>query len=142
MEPFTSAAPAIPYEKLLSGLQQYCFNDQMVRALQREPGFRQLQCRLHQICFVQNFAQREDNQTLLIVQFFRAFEYQPIRVKAMLDNRLEMPKVRVRHIEIDENSEAGILEWIDVQAKKCNQITRTDLQHYCQVKYSISINQG
>jgi hypothetical protein len=69
---------------------------------------------------VQNFAQREDNQTLSIMQLSRAFGYQPTRVKATLDNGLEAPKVRGRHMAVDENSEAENLEWIDAQSKKCN----------------------
>jgi hypothetical protein len=36
IEPSTLAAPAILYEKLLPSLQQYYFNEQMVRPLQRE----------------------------------------------------------------------------------------------------------
>jgi hypothetical protein len=43
---------------------------------------------------------------------------------------------------IDENSEIENSEWIDAQTKKCSPITRTDLRHYCEVKYSISISQG
>jgi hypothetical protein len=62
---------------------------------------------------VQNFAQRESNQKLSIMQFSRAFGYQPIRVKAPLNNRFEARKVRGRHMAIDENSEIEILEWID-----------------------------
>jgi hypothetical protein len=81
MEPSTLVVPAIPHEKLLPSLQQYCFNERMVRALQRESGFGQLQYRSHQICFVQNFAQREGNQTLSIMQFSIAFEHQPTCVK-------------------------------------------------------------
>jgi hypothetical protein len=42
----------------------------------------------------------------------------------------------------DENSEAEILEWTDAQAEKCNPITYTDIRHYCEVKYSISISRG
>jgi hypothetical protein len=114
----------------------------MVGALQREPGFGQLQYRSHQICFVQNFAQREGNQTLSIMQVSSAFGYQPIRVKAALNNRLEEPKVRDRHMAIDKNSEVEILEWINIQIEKCNPVTHTDLRHYCEVKYSTSISRG
>jgi hypothetical protein len=81
IEPSTSAAPAIPNEKLIPSLQQYCFNKRMVQALQRELGFGQLQYRSHQICFVQNFAQREGNQKLSIMQLSRAFGCQPTRIK-------------------------------------------------------------
>jgi hypothetical protein len=59
---------------------------------------------------VQNFAQREGNQALSIMQLSRAFGCQPIRVRATLDNGLEAPKVRDRHMAVDENSEAEILE--------------------------------
>jgi hypothetical protein len=142
MEPSTPAAPAILHEKLLPSLQQYCFNERMVRAFQREPGFDQLQYQSHQIYFLQNFAQREGNQALSIMQLSRAFRCQPIRVKAALDNRLEAPKVRGRHMAIDENSKAEILEWIDAQAEKCNPVTRTDIRHYCEVKCFISISRG
>jgi hypothetical protein len=91
---------------------------------------------------VHNFAQREGNQILSIMQLSRTFECQPTRVKAALDNRLEAPKVCDRHIAVDENSEAAILEWIDAQAEKCNPVTRTDLRHYYEVKYFISISRG
>jgi hypothetical protein len=59
---------------------------------------------------VQNFAQREGNQALSIMQLSRAFGCQSIRVRATLDNGLEVRKVRGRYMAIDENSEAEILE--------------------------------
>jgi hypothetical protein len=76
------------------------------------------------------------------MQLSRVSECQPTRIKAALDNRLEALKVRGRHMAVDENSEAEILEWINAQAEKCNPITRTDLWHYCEVKYFISISRG
>jgi hypothetical protein len=51
---------------------------------------------------VYNFAQREDNQTLSIMQFSRASGYQSTRVKTALDNGLEALKVRDRHMAVDE----------------------------------------
>jgi hypothetical protein len=82
----------------------------MVHALQREPGFGQLQYRSHHTCFVQNFVQLESNQTLSIMHFSRAFGCQPIRVKAALDAKLEMQKVCGRHITVDGNSDSEIVE--------------------------------
>jgi hypothetical protein len=64
MESSTPAAEAIPYETLLPRLAQYCVTERMTRALQRELGFDELQFRVHQICFVQNFSEREGNGTL------------------------------------------------------------------------------
>jgi hypothetical protein len=61
-------------------------------------------------------------------------------VNATLRNGLEPPKVRGRHFAIDEGSEAGILEWIEAQEEKYDPVTRTDLYHYCQIKYSVSIS--
>jgi hypothetical protein len=140
MEPSTPAAPAVPHEKLLLNLQQYCFNERMARAFQPEPDSGQLQYRSHQICFVWNCAQRKGNQTLSIMQLSRAFGCQPTRVKAALDNELEASRVRGRHMAIDENLESEILEWIEAQVEKCNPITRTELRHYCKVKYYILIS--
>jgi hypothetical protein len=37
--PAVPAAPAIPDEKLMLSLQNYCFNERMVRTFQRELGF-------------------------------------------------------------------------------------------------------
>jgi hypothetical protein len=59
-----------------------------------------------------------------------------------LANGLEPPKVRGHHSAFDEGSEAEILQWIEDQAQKCNPITRTDLCHHCQAKYSIPISRG
>jgi hypothetical protein len=63
-------------------------------------------------------------------------------VKAALVNGLEPPKVRGCHFAIDEGSEAGIWEWIEVQAEKCDPVTQTDIHHYCQAKYPVSISRG
>jgi hypothetical protein len=52
-------------------------------------------------------------------------------VKEALANGLEPPKVRGCHFAIDEGSEARILEWIEMQAEKCDPIARTDICHYC-----------
>jgi hypothetical protein len=114
----------------------------MVRALQREPDFADLEFRAHWICFVENFSEREANDTLSTNQILKAFGYSPFRVKAELANGLEPPKVRVPHPVIDEGSEAEILEWIESQAEKCNPATRTDLRQHCQAKYSPAISRG
>jgi hypothetical protein len=98
----------------------------MVRALRRE----------------QDFSQREANQTLSLNQLSRAFGYPPSRVKSALANGMEPPKVRGHHFPIDQGSEAGIMEWIESQAEKRDTVTRADLRHYCQAKYSASISRG
>jgi hypothetical protein len=114
----------------------------MLRALERQPDFAELQFRAHQICFVQDFAQREANHTLSIHQLSKAFECQPGRVKAALENGLEPPKVRGRHFAFDDDSEAEILDWIEKRADKSRPVTRTDLRRYCETKYSTSISRG
>jgi hypothetical protein len=131
MESYTPAALAIPHEQLLPSLAQYYFNEQMVRALRRELDFVGLEFRAHQICFAQNFFQREAIQTLSINRLSREFGCPPSRVKEALANGLEPPKVRGCHFAIDEDSEVGILEWIETQAEKCDPVTRTDIRHYC-----------
>jgi hypothetical protein len=35
-----------------------------------------------------------------------------------------------------------ILDWISAQADKCRPITRTNILHYCEAKYSHSISRG
>jgi hypothetical protein len=90
----TPAAPAIPHEYLLSWLREYCFTEQMLRALERQPDFAEVQFRAHQICFVQDFPQRKANHTLSVHQLSKAFECQPGRVKAALANGLKPPKMR------------------------------------------------
>jgi hypothetical protein len=114
----------------------------MVRALQREPGFAELEFRAHQICFVQNFSEREVNHTLSTNQLSKEFGCSPSRVKVALVNELDPPKVRGRHPAIDEGSEAEILEWIEAQAEKCNPSTRTDLHQHWQEKYSVAMSRG
>jgi hypothetical protein len=110
MESFTPAAAAIPSEEHLPSLAQYCLTERMVRAFQREPGFAELEFRAHQICFVQNFVEREANHTLSTNQISKAFGCSPSQVKVALANGLEPPKVRGSHPAIDEGSEAEILE--------------------------------
>jgi hypothetical protein len=110
MESSTLAAATIPSEELLLSLAQYCLTERMVRALQRESDFAELEFRAHQICFVQNFSEREANHTLSTNQISKAFGCSPSRVKAALVNGLEPPKVRGRHPAIDEGSETEILE--------------------------------
>jgi hypothetical protein len=40
----------------------------------------------------------------------------------------------------DDDSQIEILEWVQIQAKKYAPITRTDLPHSCEIKYSRSIS--
>jgi hypothetical protein len=138
----TPAAPAIPHEELLPQLQKYCFSERMVRLLQREPVFGELQYRPHQIYFVHDFALRNNHPELSTRQLSRAFGCDIQRVKAALENGLNEPKVRGRHFAFDDDSEVQILEWIQGQAEKCEPVTRTDLKHHCEVKYSRSISRG
>jgi hypothetical protein len=142
MESSTPAAAAIPSEELLPSLTQYCLTERMIHALQREPGFAELELRAHQICFVQNFSGRQTNHTLSINRLSKAFGCSPSDVKAALANGLEPPKVRGRQLAIGQGSEAEILEWIEVQAEKCNPATRTDFCQHCQAKYSVARNRG
>jgi hypothetical protein len=140
MESSTPAAAAIPNKELIPSLAQYCLTERMVRALQREPGFAELEFRAYQICFVQNFSEREANHTLSTNQLSKAFGCSLSRVKAALANGLEPPKVRGIHPAIDEGSEAEIREWIEAQAEKYHPATRTDLCQHCQAKYSVAIS--
>jgi hypothetical protein len=59
-----------------------------------------------------------------------------------LANGLEEPKVCDRHLAVDEDSEGEILEWIEAQAEKYKPVIRTELRHYCKVKYSYLVNRG
>jgi hypothetical protein len=138
----TLAVPAIPHEELLLQLQQYCFSDRMVRMLQREPIFGELQYWSHQIYIVHDFALRNGNPELSPRQFSRAFGCSLTRVKAALDNGLNDPKLRGRHFAFDDDSEVEILDWIQRQAEKSALVTRTDLKHYCEATYSRSISRG
>jgi hypothetical protein len=136
------AAPAIPDEELLSSLQKYCFNEWMVRTLQREPGFGELRYRSYQICFIRDFARETAGQKLSVSQLARAFKYHLARVKAALTSGSEEPKSRGRHSAFDDDSESEILTWIEAQAEKFKPMTCTDLGNYCQTKYSHSVTRG
>jgi hypothetical protein len=142
MESSTPAVPAIPHEKLLPRLLQYCLSERMTRMLQREPDFDQLRFRSYQIFFVKDLAQRNDRKHFSIHQLSRAFGCDAGRVKAALENGLNDPKLRGRHFAFDEESEIQILEWIRSQAEKCAPVTRTDLQYHYKVKCFRSISRG
>jgi hypothetical protein len=63
----TPAALAIPHEELLPQLQQYCFNNRMVRMLQREPIFDELQYLSHRIYFVHDLLYAKVTQNFHLV---------------------------------------------------------------------------
>jgi hypothetical protein len=109
MESSTAAAPAIPHEEFLPNLEQFCFNERAVRILQREPAFGKLRYRSHQIYFVHDFAQRNDDRILSVRQLSRAFGCDVGKVNAALTNGLNKPKVRDRHFGFDDDSEIEIL---------------------------------
>jgi hypothetical protein len=138
----TSAASAIPDEKLISNLQKYCFNELMVRTFQREPGFEELRYRSHQICFVADFARETAGQEMSVNQLAKAFECHPVRVKVALANGFEKLKSRGRHSALDDDLENEILTWIEVQAEKSRLVTRTDTRHYFKTKYSRPVTRG
>jgi hypothetical protein len=114
----------------------------MVRTLQREPGFAELQYRWHLICFVSNFTRDKVDQKISVAQLVRAFGCHENRVKAALTNRLEELKVRGRHPAFDEDSEGEILAWIKTQTEKYRPVKRTNICHYCEVKYSHPVSRG
>jgi hypothetical protein len=142
MEPSTAAAPAIPHEELLPKLKHFYFNKRTVQILQREPAFGELRYRSHQIYFVYDFTQRNGDRVLSVRQFSRAFGCDAGRVKAALANGLNESKVSDCHFAFDDDSEIEILEWIQSQAEKYESVTRTDIRHYCEAKYSRSISRG
>jgi hypothetical protein len=135
-----TAALAIPHKELRPRLQKYCFNEWMIRALQRKPGFEELPYRLHQIYFINEFSRRELSQELSTCQFSQAFDCHGARANAALANRLHDSKIHGRYFAFDGDSENEILKWIEAQAEKCKPITRTGLRHYCEIEYSRSIS--
>jgi hypothetical protein len=78
--------------------------------LQRESAFGELKYRSHQTYFVYDFALRNDDEGLSVHQLPRAFRCDDGRLKAILDNGLNDPKVRGRHFVFDDDSEIEILE--------------------------------
>jgi hypothetical protein len=114
----------------------------MVRALQYEPGFEEVQFRSHQIYFCYAFVSRKDDKELSMSQFSKEFECRRVRIKAKLANGLEEPKVRGCHFALDENLAGEILAWTETQAEKYTPITNRDLRHHYKVKYSDSVRRG
>jgi hypothetical protein len=86
------------------------------------------------------FCSAEWQSKVISQSTLEAFGYRPVCVKAVLANRLEEPKARCRYLAVDEDSEEEILEWIEIQAKKCKLVTCTDIKNYCEVKYSRSVS--
>jgi hypothetical protein len=43
---------------------------------------------------------------------------------------------------VHDNSEIEFLKRIDGQAEQCNPVRHSDLGHYCEVEYSVSISRG
>jgi hypothetical protein len=76
----------------------------------------ELQFQSYKIYSIYDFAQRKDDQELSVNQLSRTFRCRPSRIKTSLANWLEEPKVRDRHLAVDEDSEGEILEWIKAQA--------------------------
>jgi hypothetical protein len=112
IESSTAAAPAIPLYRLLPHIQEHCFSERMVRMLEREPGFEQLQYRSHKIYFVHDFALRSLGQGLSLCQLSRTFECDGARVKAALKNGLSDPETWGRHSAFEYASELEIIDWI------------------------------
>jgi hypothetical protein len=83
----------------------------LAKALQREPGFAQLQFRAHQIYFIYDFAQRKGDQELSISKLSKVFECRTDHVKTALANGLEESKVCNLDLAFDEDSEKQILKW-------------------------------
>jgi hypothetical protein len=138
----TPAARAIPHGELLPILQRYCLSERLARQFPREPGFDDLRYRWHQICFVAHFARETTGLELSVSQLARAFGCHPTRVDVALANEFEEPKHRARHMAFDDDSEGEILTWIEAEAEKSRPVGGTELRHYCEAKYSRSVNKG
>jgi hypothetical protein len=107
-----------------------------------ESAFGELRYRSHQIYFVHDFAKWNGDRVLSVHQFSRVFGCDAGRVKAALANGLNEPKLRGRHFAFSDDSETEILEYLQSQPEKYEPITRTDLRHSCEAKYSRSISRG
>jgi hypothetical protein len=77
-----------------------------------------------------------------VKQLARAFGCNATCVKAALANGFEEPKSRGRDFAFDDDSEEEILSWIEERAKKSRPVTRTDILHYCEVKFFRSVTRG
>jgi hypothetical protein len=117
----TGVAPgalAIPFEILAPTLEQFAFNGQIVRIMQHEQDFHDLQFRYQQISFENQFGLNQIGTELLIGQLERAFDSARKTVRRDLTNGLDAPKLRDRHNSFPEDNEAQIFTWIQHQAKK------------------------
>jgi hypothetical protein len=76
-----------------------------------------------------------------VKQFARAFDCYAIRVNAAVAKGFEEPKSRGRHFAFDDDSEEGILSWIEDRAEKSRPVTQKDILHYSEMKYSLAVTQ-
>jgi hypothetical protein len=101
--------PAIPFEIVRDGLQQFGFRDHTIMILEHREDFRELQFRNHQIFSVSRFTVEEGNSQLSIGQLESAFKCQVIAVTRALKNQLKPPKLRGRHFSLAEDIETQIV---------------------------------
>jgi hypothetical protein len=72
----------------------------------------------------------------------RAFHCSRCAVRSALENGLNPPKSRARHLAVDAESDATILAWIKKQAEKNAGVTRIDIKNYCREVWKLDASWG
>jgi hypothetical protein len=112
------------------------------RTLLQDPTFAQLQYHGHQIFYVFVFARDQLHISTSIGGLERAFACSRATVQRALRSGWDAPKPRGRHTALSADAEADILGWIRKNYEKSNPVTRTEIRHYCETKYTVPITCG
>jgi hypothetical protein len=103
------AAPAIPLDEICESLAHNCLALRDARLLRDDSNFQALTFRSHQIFYVRFWAEQELNVTVTTGSLQRSFNCSRSRVNAALENGLDPPKQRGRHLVFSPDLEADIL---------------------------------
>jgi hypothetical protein len=92
--------------------------------------------------YVVVFAQDELHLPISIGGLERAFDCSHATVQRALRSGWDAPKPRGRHAALSADAEADILGWIRKNYEKSNPVTRTEIRHDRETKYTVPITHG
>jgi hypothetical protein len=133
----TATAAAVPLEILLPYLAEFCNPKSVFKFLRKDETFQTIEFRYRQITYVSDIAEFQSNIPISINALTRAFNRPWSRVKSALDQQLDLPGYRGKHIALDPDHGQQILEWIRQKAERSTPFPKAEIKDYCISQFQI-----
>ena len=135
-------SPAIPLEEIKQKLDELNIPQRFSSGLLRDPEFKQLQYKNHQLCYLHEYMLKTQTVKLTNNQLAFVFSMNRRTVTKSINQGPQDPKPKGRHLALDENTENIILEKIINISNQGDSMTQNEILKYIRNKFKKNVTKG